>query len=166
MIYTYTAEMMPTVSASKVIRLNSLLFYAFRSYAVAASGSCRLLLVVALCWHHLCRYWWVNCDLNISRILKNMFLFIGKLLWAAALAVIWRNIIVGWLIVALVARNLSQKAARYGEVIKYTFSTSDLMWNLYFYRSLKQFRWVAKNVQSLKIVIMLRSQIAQSRSRN
>lgn len=94
-----------------------------------------------------------------------MFLFIGKLLWATALAVIWRNIIAGWLIVALVARNLSQKAARYGEVIKYIFPASDLMWN-YFYRSLKQFRWAAKNVQSLKTVIMLRSQIAQSRSRN
>lgn len=104
-------------------------------------------------------------DLNISRILNHNLLFIGKLLWAIALAVIWHNIIAGWLIVALVAGNLSQKAAWYGKVIKNTFPTSDLMWN-YFYRSLKQLSWAAERVQSLKIVTFLRLQIAQSRSRN
>lgn len=96
----------------------------------------------------------------------NILIFIGQLLWAIALAAIWRNILIGWLIIALVAGNLSQKTTRYGKVkVKNTCQTSNWMW-ICLHRSLKPLRWEAEKRQLPKILITLYLPIFQSRSRN
>lgn len=49
-------------------------------------------------------------------LMRKIIIFTGQLLWAFALAIIWRNIPVGWHTIAPVAGNLSQKTTRYGKI--------------------------------------------------